>query len=116
MALNLDCARISSHCCTAIGQKFSKKHNDKSHPASISLEAASAGFYESPHHGNFPKIQILTIEGLLSGAESPKYPDLSQGGLSFKRAKQEKKTGEQPELLNLFPNKPQQAPDADKRG
>ncbi len=62
-------------------------------------EAASAGFYVSPHHGNFPKIQILTVEGLLSGAEAPKYIDLSQGGLSFKKAKQEKQTGEQQPLF-----------------
>ena len=62
-------------------------------------EAASAGFYESPHHGNFPKIQILTVEGLLSGAEAPKYVDLSQGELSFKKAKTEKVVGEQQELF-----------------
>jgi len=62
-------------------------------------EAASAGFYASPHHGSFPKIQILTVEGLLSGAEAPKYVDLSQGGLSFKKAKQEKQTGEQQPLF-----------------
>lgn len=30
-------------------------------------EAASAGFYQSPNHGQFPKIQILTIDGLLTG-------------------------------------------------
>ena len=62
-------------------------------------EAASAGFYESPHLGAFPKIQILTIEGLLSGAETPTYPDLSRGALSFKRAKQEKQIGEQQPLF-----------------
>jgi len=66
----------------------------------MQTEAASAGFYESPHHGNFPKIQILTVEGLLSGAEAPKYVDLSQGGLSFKKAKQEKQTGEQQPLFH----------------
>ncbi|HNT74427.1 MAG TPA: DNA methyltransferase [Anaerolineae bacterium] len=62
-------------------------------------EAAGAGFYTSPHHGNFPRLQILTIEGLLAGTEAPKYVDLSQGGLSFKKAKQEKPVGEQPELF-----------------
>ncbi|HOU16137.1 MAG TPA: DNA methyltransferase [Anaerolineae bacterium] len=65
----------------------------------MQIEAASAGFYVSPHHGNFPKIQILTVEGLLSGAEAPKYVDLSQGELSFKKAKQEKQTGEQQPLF-----------------
>jgi hypothetical protein len=65
----------------------------------MQTEVASAGFYTSPHHGNFPKIQILTVEGLLSGAEAPKYIDLSQGGLSFKKAKQEKQIGEQQSLF-----------------
>lgn len=49
-------------------------------------EAVSAGFYESPMFGSFPKIQILTVEGLLNGSESPKYPDLQRGALNFKRA------------------------------
>jgi predicted RNase H-like HicB family nuclease len=62
-------------------------------------EAASAGFYESPNHGAFPKIQILTIEGLLNGTESPRYPDLSRGAISFKPAKPEKKKGKQGKLL-----------------
>lgn len=63
------------------------------------IEAASAGFYESPHSGAFPKIQIFTLEGLLSGQESPRYPDLSLGGLSFKKAKPEAETGEQGKLF-----------------
>jgi DNA modification methylase len=52
-------------------------------------EAVSAGFYESPKFGAFPKIQILTIDGLLSGKEQARYPDLSRGGHTFKRAKRE---------------------------
>lgn len=52
-------------------------------------EAASAGFYESPAHGAFPKIQILTIEGLLAGREQPRYPDLARGGHTFRQAKKE---------------------------
>lgn len=47
----------------------------------------------------FPEIQILTVEGLLSGAEAPKFIDLSQGELSFKKAKAEKIVGEQQELF-----------------
>ncbi|MBF0293112.1 MAG: restriction endonuclease, partial [Nitrospinae bacterium] len=52
-------------------------------------EAVSAGFYESPSFGAFPKIQILTIDGLLSGKEQARYPDMSRGGHTFKRAKRE---------------------------
>ena len=63
------------------------------------VEATSAGFYESPAHGAFPKIQILSIEGLLSGKETPLYPDLSRGGLTFKKAKTETENTKQPDLL-----------------
>ena len=62
------------------------------------VQATTAGYYESPHMGAFPRIQILTIEDLLSGKEKPKYPDLSRGGLSFKKAKVEEKRSEQKKL------------------
>ncbi len=53
-------------------------------------ESVSAGFYESPHFGNFPKLQILTIEDLLSGAARLQYP---QGGAAtFKRADRQSKS------------------------
>ena len=58
-------------------------------------EAASAGHYESPHHGAFPRIQILTISGLLDGTERPRWPDLSFGEQNFKKAKSEGKRGKQ---------------------
>ena len=48
-------------------------------------EAASAGFYESPHSGKFPKIQILTIDGILSHRERPQYVDFTSG-MTFKKA------------------------------
>lgn len=62
-------------------------------------EAATAGFYESPQHGQFQKIQILTIEGLLSGHEQARYPDLSQGAHTFRKAKREGDAGEQGQLF-----------------
>jgi len=61
-------------------------------------EAVTAGYYHSPLFGDFKKIQILTIDGLLSGVEKPDYPDLSKGGLSFKKAKTENDEGIQPGL------------------
>lgn len=64
----------------------------------MTTEAVSAGFYHSPF-GDFPKIQILTIEGLLSGNQTPKYPDLSHGSHSFKPAKVEEKRASQDKLL-----------------
>lgn len=62
-------------------------------------EALTAGYYQSAHFGAFPKLQILTIEGVLSGAERPLYPDLAQGGLTFKKAERETPTREQETLL-----------------
>ncbi len=51
------------------------------------VEASSAGWYESPtNEANFPRLQILTIEGLLSGTEAPRYPDLARGSHTFKKA------------------------------
>jgi site-specific DNA-methyltransferase (adenine-specific) len=62
-------------------------------------EATSAGYYKSALLGAFPKLQVLTIEGLLSGIESPRYPDLTRGAVSFKKAPQEKPEGEQQQLF-----------------
>jgi DNA modification methylase len=55
----------------------------------MTKEAVTAGYYESPIGASFPKIQILTIKGLLDGTEQAKYPDLMRGGLMFRRAKKE---------------------------
>lgn len=53
-------------------------------------EAAGLGFYESPiTRARFPKLQILTIEGLLNGTEQARYPNLDAGSLTFKKAKRE---------------------------
>lgn len=61
-------------------------------------EAVSAGFYESPK-GNFQKIQILTVEDLLSGKAKPQYFDMSLGSHNFKKAKIEEERIEQKKLL-----------------
>src|SRR5712671_3416214 len=39
----------------------------------MKTEAVKTGFYESPHHGKFPKIQILTIKELFAG-KKPQIP------------------------------------------
>lgn len=46
-------------------------------------EAASAGFYTSPW-GKHPRIQLLTVEGLLAGAQRLDYPRLADR--TFKKA------------------------------
>lgn len=51
----------------------------------MTSEAAAAGFYESPMHGRFPKIQILTIEDLFDN----KRPHLPWIAPASKRARRE---------------------------
>jgi DNA modification methylase len=61
----------------------------KSATKDMKKEAVSAGFYESEHYGNFPKLQILTIEELLNGARL-QYPQTG-GSATFKRAERQTK-------------------------
>jgi DNA modification methylase len=64
------------------------------------IEAVKAGYYTSPATGkSFPRLQILTIEGLLAGKERALYPDLSQGSTTFKKAKVEEKVVDQTGLF-----------------
>jgi len=66
----------------------------------MSKESVAFGFYDEPRFGaEYPKLQILTIEGLMSGTERPRYPDLSLGRSTFKRAQIEDVNGEQGKLL-----------------
>ncbi len=60
-------------------------------------ESVTAGFYESVK-GEFAKIQILTIEDLLSGKKRPEHPDISSGTYNFKKAKKESKNVKQETL------------------
>lgn len=67
----------------------------------MEVEAVKEGFYTSPATGaEFPRIQILTIKGLLDGNERARYPDLAQGGHTFRKAKRE--NGKQAEQNRLF--------------
>ena len=62
----------------------------------METEAVKEGFYTSPATGaEFPKIQILTIKGLLDGSERARYPDLAQGGHTFKKARREQGKADQ---------------------
>ncbi len=66
----------------------------------MSTEAVKEGFYASPSGAEFPRIQILTIAGLLDGSERARYPDLAQGGHTFKKAKLDQ--GRKPGQDGLF--------------
>ncbi|HIK43124.1 DNA methyltransferase [Thermoleptolyngbya sp. M55_K2018_002] len=68
-------------------------------------EAASAGFYRAGNGKDYPRIQILTIEGLLSGRDRPAFFDMDMRGLTFKKAPREAAPGIQQELaLTLNPS------------
>ena len=60
-------------------------------------DAATAGFYESPNGKKFPRVQLLTIDGLISGNQRAEHPDYLPD-INFKKAKTET-TGEQKEML-----------------
>ena len=62
-------------------------------------EATKEGFYDSPAGASFPRIQILTVAGLLEGTEQAKYPDLALGGHTFKKAQLEDPLVEQHKLF-----------------
>lgn len=63
-------------------------------------EATKAGFYRAANGKDYPKLQIFTIEDLLSGKKSPEYLDLSQGNLTFRKASKEKEIVNQPSLFD----------------
>jgi DNA modification methylase len=52
----------------------------------MKTEAVKAGFYETPHHGKVPKLQILTIADLFAG-KKPQIPFVD--ATSFKAAPRE---------------------------
>ncbi|MGB8510854.1 MAG: DNA methyltransferase [Pyrinomonadaceae bacterium] len=63
----------------------------------MTKEAVSAGFYNS-QWGNFARLQILTIEDLLTGKATAHYPRLNAA--TFKRATRQRRT--QGEQTGLF--------------
>lgn len=70
----------------------------------MKTEALSAGYYKSEYFNvSVPKIQILTIEELLSG-EKPKYYRVpgSSGGATLKAAPRKYK--DEPSQVNLLDN------------
>jgi adenine specific DNA methylase Mod len=62
----------------------------------MKTEAIKAGYYESPHHGKMPKLQILTIEELFAG-KRPQIPFVDPD--TFKKATRERSRSEQGKLL-----------------
>jgi hypothetical protein len=54
----------------------------------MAKDAASAGLYESPNGRKYPRLQLLTIEGLLSQQQRPEHPDY-EPDLNFRKAKRQ---------------------------
>jgi site-specific DNA-methyltransferase (adenine-specific) len=69
------------------------------HTSAMKTEAVTAGFYESTLWGKkYPKIQLFTVEELLTG-KNVEMPPIRQVGATFKKApKVTKKKDEQQEL------------------
>ena len=63
-------------------------------------EALKAGFYKPNRDVKFPKIQILTVEGLINNSERAAYPDISAGGHTFKRTRVEQGRDTQGDLFS----------------
>jgi len=63
-------------------------------------EAASAGFYDSPWHKKYPRLQLLTIKELLEG-KGIDYPPSRQVDRTFKKAPRPKDKREKPRGLFL---------------
>lgn len=61
--------------------------HEPSSRSEIPAEAASAGFYHSEVMGkDYPKVQVLTIEGLLDGVQRLQIPQWAPDDVTFKRA------------------------------
>ncbi|MBA7680456.1 hypothetical protein ES703_88772 [subsurface metagenome] len=60
---------------------------EPSERSEIPAEAASAGFYHSEiMNKDYPKVQVLTVKGLLEGIERLKIPQIAPDDITFKRA------------------------------
>ena len=57
-------------------------------------EAVAAGFYESLNGKKYPRVQLLTIEGLLDQKQRAEHPDY-EPDLNFKKAKAERDAEQQ---------------------
>lgn len=57
--------------------------------AGMRADAAAAGFHVSPSGKAYPRVQLLTIAGLLNGSQRAEHPDYAPD-LNFKKARRER--------------------------
>lgn len=60
----------------------------------MQTEATGAGFYESPNGKKYPRLQLLTIEGLLDKTQRAEHPDY-EPDTGYKKAKAERRAEQQ---------------------
>lgn len=60
--------------------------------SAMASEAAKAGYYTAGNGQPYPRLQLLTIEGLLSKRQRLEYIDFSYGSDTFKKAPRENST------------------------
>ena len=53
----------------------------------MKTDAASTGFYTSATGKKYPRVQLLTIEGLMNGTQQADHPDYAPA--NFKQARKE---------------------------
>jgi hypothetical protein len=63
-------------------------------------EAIKEGFWTSAGGKDYPRVQILSVAGLLDGTEAPRFPPQDKGSLLGYKAAQQKKAGLQAELFD----------------
>lgn len=75
-------------------------------------EAVKAGYYAPNFVRNkFPRMQIITIQGLLKGTEMPEYPSLDRGGVTVRTRKGQ--PSKQLPLLFTYEGKRKEEPEAE---
>ena len=67
-------------------------------------EAVAAGFFKWETGRKSPRVQLLTVQGLLEGTQRADHPDY-RPNVNFKKAKREKRSGG-PELFDDSPDNP----------
>lgn len=68
----------------------------------IPSEAASAGFYHSEiMNKDYPKVQVLTVKGLLQGTERLQIPQIAPDDVTFKRAEKITKDKDKQKKLDV---------------
>ncbi|MBA3961750.1 MAG: hypothetical protein H0X40_07605 [Chthoniobacterales bacterium] len=60
----------------------------------MQTEAAAAGFYESPNGKKYPRLQLLTIDGLLEKTHRTEHPDY-EPDTGYKKSKAERRAEQQ---------------------